>query len=182
MVTGIRSNVRQRGLTLVELMVAVAVLGIALTIAVPSFSGMIAASRVSGPANEALSAMHFARSEAIRLNRNIEVCKSNAAGVACDNASGKWPGLLVMQPANSGTAVLLRQIMFDSALTVNGTHPVLRFNAEGFIRSTSNSAISGTLRLCITSAQLSDNTRDITYVSGGRASVSKKAVSGCGAP
>ena len=173
---------KQTGVTLVELMVTVAVLAIVLTIAVPSFTGIIASGKVTGPANEALSAMHFARSEAIRLNRNIEVCKSNVAGTACDNSTGKWPGLLVVQPAASGVAVVLRQLMFDSSLTVNGTHPVIRFNPEGFIRSTTGTAISGTLRVCIVSPQLTDNTRDIAYVSGGRASILKLAVAGCGAP
>lgn len=184
MVSGYFANgKKQAGVTLVELMVTVAVLAIVLTIAVPSFSGVIASSKVTGPANEALSAMHFARSEAIRLNRNIEVCKSNLAGTACDDSAGKWPGLLVMQPAIAGgQAVVLRQLMFDPALTVNGTHRTLRFNAEGFIRSTTGNAISGSLRVCIVSQQLTENSRDITYVSGGRASIVKLANASCGAP
>lgn len=172
----------QKGVTLVELMVTVAVLAIVLTIAVPSFSGIIAANRLTGPANEALSALHFARSEAIRLNRSIDVCKSNAAGTACDANAGAWPGLLVIRPAAAGQAVVLRQIMFDPALVVNGRHALIRFNAEGFIRAANNTAISGTLRICSTAPQLTQNARDLEYVSGGRVSLARRAASGCPAP
>lgn len=173
----------QKGLTLVELMVTVAVLAIVLTIAVPSFSGIIAANRLTGPANEALSALHFARSEAIRLNRSIDVCKSNAAGTACDANAGAWPGVLVIRPAAAaGQAVVLRQIMFDPALVVNGRHALIRFNAEGFIRAANNTAISGTLRICSTAQQLTQNARDLEYVSGGRVSLARRAASGCPAP
>ncbi len=167
------------GLTLVELMVTVAVLAIVLTIAIPSFNGIIASNRLTGPANEVLSMMHFARSEAIRLNQSIQLCKSNTNGTACDNSSGKWPGVLVMRPTTSGTPELLRQLMFDTSLTIHGQHTPLVFNAQGFIRSDANVAISGTLRVCSTAKSLSENSRDLAYVSGGRVSISRTNITGC---
>ncbi|MCF4010209.1 GspH/FimT family pseudopilin [Rheinheimera sp. UJ63] len=170
------------GLTLVELMVTVAVLAIVVSIAIPSFNGIVASNQLTGPANEVFSMMHFARSEAIRLNQNIEFCKSNADGTACNTSNGKWPGVLVMRPNTSGTPTLLRQLMFDTTFNVNSTHPLLVFNSQGFIRSSANAAISGTLRVCSSSSSLKDNSRDLAFVSGGRVSISKNNVTGCTAP
>lgn len=59
---------RVHGFTLIELMVTIAVLGIALGIAVPSFGDWIRKERVRGAAAEVESWVKYARSEATRRN------------------------------------------------------------------------------------------------------------------
>lgn len=59
---------RQSGLTMIELMVTIAVVAILAFIAVPSFQNYIANQRVRSSAADLLSAMNFARSEAIKRN------------------------------------------------------------------------------------------------------------------
>jgi len=62
-----------RGFTLLELMVAIAVLAILATVGVPSFRALIQNNRVTTQANELVSALSFARTEAVKRGRNVEV-------------------------------------------------------------------------------------------------------------
>jgi type IV fimbrial biogenesis protein FimT len=57
---------RERGLTLIELMVTVAVMAIALTIAAPSFSTLLAANRITRQTSDFIGVLNLARSEAVR--------------------------------------------------------------------------------------------------------------------
>jgi type IV fimbrial biogenesis protein FimT len=68
------------GFTLIELMVGVAVLAIALGVGVPSMSEFIKNSRLAAHTNDLLTSLHLARTEAIKRNARVTLCKSaNAA-------------------------------------------------------------------------------------------------------
>ncbi len=75
-----------RGLTLIELLVALAVLVILLTVAVPGMRNFIKNNRISAAANGIATSMALARSEAVRRGRPVTVCAS-AGGTACDGAA-----------------------------------------------------------------------------------------------
>ena len=63
----------QRGFTLIELMVTVTVLGVLLSLAVPSFAKLIAGNRITTQTNELISAFNLARSEAVRRGQAIAI-------------------------------------------------------------------------------------------------------------
>ncbi|WP_237068694.1 GspH/FimT family pseudopilin [Microbulbifer guangxiensis] len=63
----------QSGFTLVELMMVVAILAIVMSIGVPSFNSMIKNNRLSAASNDIAGALHYARSEAVRRGRNVQV-------------------------------------------------------------------------------------------------------------
>ena len=91
---------RQRGFTLVELMVTLALMAILVGIAVPSFSTMIANNRIATQTNELVGALNLARSEAVRRGQGVSI-RSTAAGI--EFATG-WrifndPGLTGAAPA-----------------------------------------------------------------------------------
>jgi len=78
----------QSGFTLGELLTALAVGGISLAIAVPSFTNMVNNNRRITAVNRMVSTMHSARSEAITRNQQITVCASKD-GTACDGDDWK---------------------------------------------------------------------------------------------
>lgn len=69
-------EMRSRGFTLVELMITIAIAAILLGIAVPSFQNFIVSSRITTQANDLISDLSLARSEAAKRNTRVTVCTS----------------------------------------------------------------------------------------------------------
>ena len=65
------------GFTLIELMIAIAVLAILLALAVPNFNDATLSARLNGFANSLVAAAQVARSEAIKRNATIRLCASS---------------------------------------------------------------------------------------------------------
>jgi type IV fimbrial biogenesis protein FimT len=80
----------ERGFTIIELMIVVALIGIVGSMALPAFQDMIRNNRQVAATNELVAAIHYARSEAITRNQVITICRSNAAQTACGAAGGGW--------------------------------------------------------------------------------------------
>ena len=89
-----------RGFTLIELMVAILVLGILLGVAVPSFREAALSSRLTGYANDLVASAQLARSEAIKRNAAVTLCASkNGTTCGIDAGSGWEAGWIVLAPA-----------------------------------------------------------------------------------
>jgi type IV fimbrial biogenesis protein FimT len=67
---------REAGVTLIEMMVAIAVMGVLLALAAPSFTETIRKNRIESAAQGFLNALNFARTEAIRRGVAVTVRKS----------------------------------------------------------------------------------------------------------
>ncbi|KGK42837.1 hypothetical protein LH51_04215 [Nitrincola sp. A-D6] len=95
---------KSSGVTLIELLVAIAVLAILLSLGVPSFNNLIQNSRSTALANEIVTAFNLARSEAVRRAQDITVCAST------DEAScnGVWDGTngWIVIPSQAGATPL----------------------------------------------------------------------------
>ena len=65
------------GFTLIELMVTIAIAAIVLGIAIPSFSSTITSNRLTTSANELVTALNLARSEAVKRGQHVVVRKTN---------------------------------------------------------------------------------------------------------
>src|SRR6476660_324037 len=79
---------RTRGFTLVEMMIVFAIVGVLSGVAFPYLGAVVDSIRMRRIANELLSSMHVARSEAIKRNSRVALCKSSD-GNACAN-TGDW--------------------------------------------------------------------------------------------
>jgi type IV fimbrial biogenesis protein FimT len=119
-----------RGFTLIELMTALMVLGILLAMAVPSFRDMTRSNRIATTQNELLTALAFARSEAVRQSTNVSVCPaSSPAATACvpvSTGTTAWH--------NNGwivDAILQRFAAPQGDTRVNGSASFIRYTPTG---------------------------------------------------
>lgn len=91
-----------KGFTLVELMVTVSIASILLAVAVPSYQSIMRESRLTTQANELMTALHYARSEAVKRGMRVTICKS-ANGASC---GGNWSdGWIVFNDTGAAGAV-----------------------------------------------------------------------------
>jgi len=77
-----------RGVTLLELMIAITILGILIGIAVPSFRAFTRNNRATAAQNDLVTALNVARSESMRRSRPVSLCPSTD-GETC-SADGNW--------------------------------------------------------------------------------------------
>ncbi|QMU61946.1 MAG: prepilin-type N-terminal cleavage/methylation domain-containing protein [Gammaproteobacteria bacterium] len=66
-------NFAQRGFTILELMITVLMLGVMLTLAVPSFSAVFKQNRLAAQTNSLLSSLNYARGQTINQNQIVIV-------------------------------------------------------------------------------------------------------------
>ena len=74
---------RDRGFTMVELLVVMAIVGILLSLATPSMAKFIADWRVNSAVNSMTRDFRLARAESIKRSRRVIICRANAALSAC---------------------------------------------------------------------------------------------------
>lgn len=88
-----------RGFTLIELLVAVAILSILLGVAAPSLRELMMNATITGQANDLMSGLSVARSEAIKRGIRAGICTSTN-GTSCTNS--QWhQGWIVFADADS---------------------------------------------------------------------------------
>lgn len=137
------------GFTLIELMVTIAVLGILLSIGIPSYQNMVLNSRITAQANQVITALNYARSEAVKRAAPATVCSTNG-GAACALSTNWSTGWLVFADADgdgtvdAGETVLRVWPALNTGNTLNtGKDLRVTFAASGFA-----TGFNDTFRLC----------------------------------
>jgi len=97
----------QTGFTLLEILMAVSILAVTLSIAIPSFATMMRTNRLAGQVNEFVTAMNYARSEAYKRGVTVRVCASNTANSDCASSSTWTNGWLVVADINNNATVTI---------------------------------------------------------------------------
>jgi type IV fimbrial biogenesis protein FimT len=167
-----RSGVRMAsGFTLLELMVAVAVASILVTVALPSFKHLALSNKLSTAANDLVYALTVARTEAVKTNATVQFCSNDATTNTTDKLGkecGTQTGAVFVLINNSPTPVLAQSTAISGSLKLNGTMEALRFTGQGLARSLSSTApFSGQVADICTDKISTDNHRIISIAAGG---------------
>jgi len=80
--------IRNRGVTLVELIIVLTIAGVLAALAAPGMQRIVASNRLTAQVNDLLADISFARSDAIKRNTSAGLCTSTS-GTSC-TASGNW--------------------------------------------------------------------------------------------
>lgn len=153
---------KQKGFTLLELMVTVSVAAVLLAVAAPAMTDFIRNARISAAVNDFIAGTTAARSEAMKRRTSVTMCSSTAplaATPACDNsASADWTNGWVVfadedgdTTIDSGEDIIARQSALNAVLTVKAAAAVskyLSFSSEGLTRNTSGASVTGSLLFC----------------------------------
>ena len=95
-------SLEPRGFTLIELLVTISIAVILLTVAAPSFITFLQNNRLSTQTTELVTALQYAKSEAIKRNTIVSVCPVAGATTVCTGGATAWSnGWTVMTDPNN---------------------------------------------------------------------------------
>ena len=124
----------QRGLTLVELLVTLAIAGVLLGMAAPSFTEFIAQRTLTTAANDFVLGVMLARSESVRRGQSVSVQAVDAGD--SDNEWGRGWCVVVGNGGNCTNALrrfaALDENAFDAGGNLNNV-ATLTFNSRGML-------------------------------------------------
>jgi len=168
----------QRGFTLIELMVAVAILAILAVLAAPSFNDAILSNKLSSYSNNFVASATLARGEAIKRNAVVKMCRS-ADGASCATSGGWQQGWIVFNDPDdngsldSGETLIQRQQALSADYSFTGNVYAVGFQPVGVGATTAN------LTLCRATPTVGSQGRDVKVSATGRVSVSKTTTGTC---
>jgi type IV fimbrial biogenesis protein FimT len=179
-----------RGFTLPEILIALGVISILLTVAVPGISSTIKENRLAATLNSVVSDIHFARSEAVKRDVRVIMCRTkspNAPTPQCSGDTKTWTdGYLIFADDgnysnnvfNNGTDILLRRgqpATSGVSLLTNATwNNNLEFNPDG-----STNEGGSTARMSICDDRGTDKGRHIVVAPSGIPKMYARNISTC---
>ena len=177
---------------MIELMIALAVLSIIISVGLPRMSVFFKGNRMVVNANDLIAGLNIARSEAIKRNGRVSICKSANAGDAspsCTTAGGWDQGWFVFVEGKEVGNIFGTYTPSDGAIlrintgaeganvTINadssGIANYVTFTSRGVPRLNNGASQSGVLRVC--DERGLSNARGVILNASGRVRTTKVA-------
>jgi len=152
-----------KGFTLVELIITLAIASILMSLAMPSFVSTIKNNSMTTQANQFIVALNLARSEAIKRRANIDVVATNPS------ASNEWAGGWTVAVNGGATIKVFSAFESGSTLDSVGNSDTFQYQPSG------RANITDSYRLC--DDRVGETGREITISTTGRVSVSQYSCS-----
>lgn len=152
-----------RGFTLVELVLVLSIGAILLAIAIPGYAFLATGSRLSTATNDLVTALHLARSEAVKRRARVSVCKSGSAmssQPSC-NTNANWEaGWLVFVDdgtrgvVDPGDTVLWSKDQASAVVSITASNftSFISYLPSG-VSQGPNGLPNGTLHVCVNGQQ-----------------------------
>ena len=117
------------GFTIIELMITMMVLGVVVTLSIPSFNDFVLKSRVNSTATDIQMSLLLARSEAVKRNTTVSITPVDSTA---------WiNGWKVTYVDGSGTTRTLKtQAAYTGAMTVTGPAAAVAYGRDGRLTGT----------------------------------------------
>ena len=148
---------RGSGFSLVELLIAVAIVGLLVLAAGPSYRSWIAAQQLANHAHFLAGTLNQARSEAIKSGSRVNLCKTRDNEQCADDGSGWEMGWILFIDENqdgeisAGETVIRTLGPPGNGITVRGNRPVadyVSYTSLGHARMLSGALQMGTFVVC----------------------------------
>lgn len=144
---------RENGFTLIELMIAVGLTGLLLSMAVPALDIFVSNARQTGAINDFVSSIHQARSTAVTTNARVTICPSSD-GADCE-AVGWDEGWIVFSDPDSDRTVDTGETIIASSGNKDGLEfqssefaTFLMYRPNGRVMNASLNGSSGAFTVC----------------------------------
>jgi type IV fimbrial biogenesis protein FimT len=174
------------GFSLIELMLVLILLVLIPALVAPAISGIVNSSRINSGAEAIYNSLLLARSEAVKRNGKVVVCKS-ATGLSCAS-TGDWnQGWIVFHDENNnsqadaGEAIVYREAALSERIRLSGNGPVssyVSYGPHGKTSMISGAFQAGTITACI-SAKGKTDARQVVINSSGRPRQARTTVNEC---
>jgi len=162
---------RERGFSLVELLITMAVAVVLIVIAVPSFKSLTLSNKLTTAANDIVNAVHVARMEAVKRNANTQLCSNSASANSTSDPLGKActteVGAVYAMAAGAASQVLAGTVGITGAVQLKGDVTAIRFGGQGLGQKVGTTTpYTGTVVDLCTSQMSKDNHRIVSMTTG----------------
>lgn len=174
------------GYTLIELLMTISLATSAMAFVMPAVGDLLNSARIQTGAQALSNSLALARSEAVKRNGRVVMCKS-PQGDQCERTGGWEQGWIIFQDLNNnayldeGEGILHREAGIQTALSMRGNTPVshyVSYTAYGRTKQVSGAFQAGTFTVCGSSGS-GVKARQVVINSVGRTRVAQAPASIC---